>query len=126
MPFGQLLRTDDGNGIPGDGWDSHGIYLGPPVPDPHDPERMLLYYRGSDGPHGDGHSRIGLAYSPRIPAGMAGIGTLQASRLLVGSRALWVECDGDAAATMEVSEIGLFEQFIYINEHFTKTRSRQT
>eukprot|EP01043_Picozoa_sp_COSAG02_P057385 COSAG02_NODE_6958_length_3263_cov_1.464286_4_plen_128_part_00 len=62
----------------------------------------LLYYRGSDGPHGDGHSRIGLAYSPRIPAGMAGVGTLHAPKLLVASRVLWVECDDDAAATMEV------------------------
>jgi hypothetical protein len=100
VPFGQLLPMDDGNSI--HGWDSHGIYLGPPVPDPHDPERMLLYYRGSDGPHGDGHSRIGLAYSPRIPAGMAGVGTLHAPKLLVASRVLWVECDDDAAATMEV------------------------
>jgi hypothetical protein len=31
-------------------WDSHGIYLGPPVPDPRDPERLLLYYRGSASP----------------------------------------------------------------------------
>ena len=58
--------------------------------------------RGSDGPHGNGHSRIGLAYSSKIPTTMRGVGTLRVPVLMIGSRVCTVECDARAAAGLRV------------------------
>lgn len=65
-------------------FDSHAIYAAAPFPDP-DPaqkgRRLRLYYRASDGPHGNGRSTMGLAYSPPIPAGVTGVGALRTGAL---------------------------------------------
>ena len=69
-------------------FDSHAIYAAGPFPDP-DPaqkdRRLRIYYRASDGPHGNGRSTMGLAYSLPIPAGVTGVGELRTSELSLDS-----------------------------------------
>ena len=47
----------------GGAFDSMGIYAGAPLPDPANPDRLLIYYEGVNVPHDDsvGHSKYGLA-----------------------------------------------------------------
>ena len=57
--------------------------------DPAKPDRLLVYYEGVNVPHDatPGHSKYGLAYSPLVPAGMSGVGsvTTRSVDVLAGS-----------------------------------------
>ena len=85
-------------------FDSMGVYAGAPVLDPHNSSRLLVYYEGVDVPHdqSEGHSAIGLAYSPRIPAGYGGgVGSLTTRELEVGDQ-MWVEGDATAFVGLDI------------------------
>lgn len=93
-------------------FDSHGIYAAPPVAEPQNLDCLRVYYRGSDGPHGNGHSTGGLAYVPAIPAGVGGVGVLHTGALdtslnLSDIQAMWVECELGAADRLVVKLVGV-------------------
>ena len=53
-----------------------------------------------------GHSRYGLAYSPRVPAGLHGTGDVVTREVDVSSGQMWVEGDAAAFAGLRVVAAG--------------------